>query len=91
MLEVMMSYTDKKGNEINVLTGEQDELYIFNKDEMTVSNWGLMGNLWDVFEDIDTEEYVYVKNVNEVKEWLIDNTDELDCDVDAIINNLVEM
>lgn len=91
MLEVMMSYTDKKGNEINVLTGEQDELYIFNKDEMTVSNWGIMGSLWDVFEDIDTEEYVYVKNANEVKEWLLDNTDELNCDVDAIINNLVEM
>lgn len=90
MLEIVMVYTDKKGYEQYVLTGEYDELYVLDRDNLSVQNWGIMGSIFDVFEDIDTRYKIYVKDVNVVKEYLEEYRDEIE-NVDDIINSLKEM
>lgn len=77
MLEVIMQYTNKESEEIWVLSGEYDELYIINLNKLNVTDFGAMGSLYDVFEDIDLDESIYVKDMEYMKEWLFDNQDAL--------------
>ena len=92
MLEVIMRYVGKDKDEKYVLA-DNDDIYVFNKDKCEVSNLTPMsGGIYEVIEDIDiNEDDVYVNDIVNVKEWLKENEDEFDFDVNDIINHLKRM
>lgn len=91
MLEIIMRYIGKDKDEKYVLA-DNDELYVFNKDKCEVNNLTFMSGLHEVIEDIDiSEDDVYVNDVLVIKEWLKENEDEFNFDVNDIINHLKSM
>lgn len=84
-------YTDKVGNECYLLSGENDEMYILNKDDISIQNWGMMCGLDDVFNDIDASCIVYAIDIDIIKKYLIENKNEIENDIDKIIENLKEI
>lgn len=92
MIKVIISFINKNGNH-QCLLEEKETLfyYLVNLEKMSVSYFGLMDSFYDLVENIDTEENIYVTDSEGFKNWLLENEDDLDCDIHAIIDHLVQI
>lgn len=92
MLKVLISYIDKNGNQLCLLEEKETEFYyLVNLETMSVSYFGIMDSFYNLVENIDAEENIYVEDRMGFAHWLLDNYDDLDCDIHAIIDHLIQI
>lgn len=92
MLKVVMSFVDSSGNQLCLLEEKETEFsYLVNLSKMDVSYFGITDSLYDLVERIDVEEPIYADDPLALANWLIENQDDLDCDIYAIINHLEKL
>jgi len=86
MTKMIMRYIDCRGYETCVLANEDRELIVAVEIETIITC--SFSSMYELFDDINCDYEVYVEDIDVVKNWLEENRDEFDFDVDKMINSL---
>ena len=87
-----MKFYDKNNDTILVITDDDENLLILNKDKCSVTNYTPMAGLEDVFELINFDEDVWInpEHVQGMSFYIGENADEMDsrlvCNLMKVLN-----
>lgn len=80
MEEIAMKFSDDNLNDILILMNNDEDLYVVNLTNCTVTNYNPMGSMADVFELINCDEDIIFNenHRNAILECLHDYEEEID-------------
>ena len=92
MEELLMKFVDDDMNDILILSNDEQDIYVINLTQYSVSNYSPMGSMADVFELINCEEDIIInqKHKDSLMECLNDYEEMLDTERFKRLSNLLK-
>ena len=90
MESILMKFYDKNIDTILVITDDDENLFVLNKDKCIIRNFKYMARLENVFEFINFDEDVWINpdHIQGMSFYIKENADEMD---EKLVHNMMKV